>query len=145
MTIEALVILAAVAGALYTFMKWVGIGKPCPDPWGPEVDAAVNEPEAVPVCHRCFAPQDPESWFCPECGAAEGRYNNYLPFINIFSEGEVFRAGVSDNMRPNFLIVVGYLLISLSAYFVFAPVYWYFLFKNLSSRTRPPANGAEAG
>jgi|SRR4051812_41098202 hypothetical protein len=137
MKIEALVILGAGAGALYGFGRWVMIGKPSPEPWGPEVDAAVHQPEAVPICHRCFAPQDPESWFCPECGAAEGRYNNYLPFINIFSEGEVFRAGVSDNIRPSFLTIGGYLLLSASAYFVFAPVYWYFLFKNLNRHAGP--------
>jgi hypothetical protein len=141
MTIEALVILGGTAGALYAFGRWVAMGKTSmPEPWGAEVDAAVHQPDAVAVCHRCFAPQDPESWFCPECGAAEGRYNNYLPFINIFSEGEVLRAGVSGHVRPSLLIVGGYLLLSASAYFVFAPVYWYFLFKNLSRQTDPNEN-----
>jgi len=43
----------------------------------------------------------------------------------------VLRNGVTERMRINTLTVFGYLILSLSSYFVFAPVYWYFFFKNV--------------
>jgi len=54
-----------------------------PDPWDAEMTEKLNDPEAVPVCHHCFTPQEHDRWFCPECGAAVGPYNNYLPLIHI--------------------------------------------------------------
>jgi predicted metal-binding membrane protein len=54
-----------------------------------------------------------------------------MPYIQVFSEGEVLRNGVNDKLRQNALIVAGYLLVSLNFYLVFAPIYWLLLFKNL--------------
>jgi hypothetical protein len=54
-----------------------------------------------------------------------------MPFIHIFSEGEVLRNGVNCKIRACPLIVIGYLLFSLSAYVFFAPIYWIFFFGNL--------------
>ncbi|HEU0039021.1 MAG TPA: hypothetical protein VFR76_07085, partial [Verrucomicrobiae bacterium] len=44
---------------------------------------------------------------------------------------EVFRNGVTERMRISTLTVVGYLILSSGAYLMFAPVYWYFFFKNV--------------
>jgi hypothetical protein len=106
------------------------------DPWDIEITKAVEDPQALPLCHRCFTPQDHLGWFCPVCGAAVGRYNNWMPYVNVFSEGEVLRAGTKDHIRPSLLVIADYLLYSLAAYFVFAPMYWYFLFRNMRKRQR---------
>jgi hypothetical protein len=105
-----------------------------PDPWDEEIEKALHEPQAVEVCHRCFDPVTPGSWFCGHCGCAVGPYNNVMPYLDVFSQGEVLRNGVNDKLRQNVLIVAGYLLVSLDLYLVFAPVYWIFLFRNLKRR-----------
>ncbi len=102
-----------------------------PDPWDAEITAKLKQPDCVPVCHHCFTPQLHDKWFCPECGAAVGPYNNCLPYIDIFSRGEVLRNGVRNHLAPNFLTVTGYLLFSTSEYMFFAPIYWYLFFRNL--------------
>ena len=43
----------------------------------------------------------------------------------------MLRAGVIDDIRPSFLTIAGYLLVSLGLYFIFAPVYWYFFLSNI--------------
>jgi hypothetical protein len=109
-----------------------------PDPWDKEIEGALHEPEAVEVCHRCFDPVTPNSWFCEHCGCAVGPYNNLMPYLHVFSEGEVLRNGVKDRLPQNALIIAGYLLI-FAGYMVdfsnlslvFAPIYWIFLFRNL--------------
>jgi hypothetical protein len=102
-----------------------------PDPWDKEVESEIQKPDAVEICHHCFAPVSSEGWFCKHCGSATGPYNNLMPFIYVFSQGEVLRNGVNDRLRKSPLIIAGYLLLSLSAYVIFAPVYWIFFFKNL--------------
>jgi len=57
-----------------------------PNPWSDEDQEAVNRPDAVRVCHRCLTPQEHLGWFCPECGAATGPYNNCMPFLHILSQ-----------------------------------------------------------
>jgi len=104
---------------------------------------ALHEPNAVEVCHRCFDPVNPGSWFCQKCGCAVGPYNNMMPFIQVFSEGEVLRNGLNDKMPRNALIIAGYLLYSSSMYFIFAPIYWIFFFKNLN-RQKDSAEPTEA-
>ena len=83
------------------------------------------------VCHHCLTQQPPNACFCEHCGSAVGPYNNMMPYLNVFSEGEVFRNGAADRLRSKPLIIAGYLLFSLSAYVFFAPIFWFFLFKNL--------------
>jgi hypothetical protein len=80
--------------------------------------------------HRCLIPQEDNAWFCPECGSAVGPYNNYMPFVVVFSKGEVLRAGVNDKFRPSFFIVCGFVVYALTQYAVFAPIYWYFMYQN---------------
>ncbi|MGD0813908.1 MAG: hypothetical protein ABSA83_09910 [Verrucomicrobiota bacterium] len=84
-----------------------------PDPWDKEIEQALHEPEAVEVCHRCFDPVAAGSWFCEHCGCAVGPYNNLMPYIDVFSEGEVLRNGGNDKLRQNALVIAGYLFLSL--------------------------------
>jgi hypothetical protein len=123
------------------FIIWLRRSPITPDPWDQETEKKLHEPDAVEVCHRCFTPKNPDGWFCEHCGCATGPYNNLMPFIYVFSEGEVLRNGVNDRLRNTPLVIVGYLLLSLGAYFVFAPVYWVALFRNLQrQRTEHPGS-----
>jgi hypothetical protein len=141
--LAALVILGICGLAIYRFVLWV-MDAPCTtDPWGKETADAVNHEEAIPLCHHCFTPQEHSGWFCPECGATVGPYCNYMPFIYIFSQGEVLRAGVTERIRRSKLIIIGFILFSLGMFAVAAPIYWFFLFKNLrrgddAQREMPP-------
>ena len=101
-----------------------------PDPWPREVEDAVRSPEALPVCHRCLTPQDSPTWFCPECGTAVGPYNNIMPYLYIFSLGEVFRSGVEREARFTRLTVPGYILLALTEMPFLAPLYCLRLFLN---------------
>ncbi len=55
--------------------------------------------------------------------------------MNIFLEGEVLRVGVTGHWPPSRLMVLGYVLLSVGAYAIAAPVYWYFLLQNLRRQT----------
>lgn len=99
---------------LWRFIVWIRDAPRTPDPWDAEVEQKLQDPEAQPICHRCMTPQEPDAWFCKHCGAAVGPYNNLMPFLNVFSEGEVLRNGLSDRFRNRPFIAVGYFLISLS-------------------------------
>ena len=119
-------------------IRWLFSGPLQPDPWGEQIAVALDEPESAPVCHRCLTEQSSVAHFCPQCGAAVGECNNVLPFEQIFSEGEVFRNGTTLKVRPRFLVVTGYLILSLAAYTIFAPVYWFFFLRNLLRRPETP-------
>ena len=124
---------------LWRLIAWVREAPPKSDPWDAEVEHQLEEPEAAEVCHHCLTQQPPNAWFCEHCGSAVGPYNNMMPYLNVFSEGEVLRNGAADRLRKNPLIIAGYLLFSLSVYVVFAPIFWFFLFKNLKrSREEKP-------
>jgi ribosomal protein L40E len=124
-------------GFVRVLAKWIQDAPATPDPWGRETQEAVDSPDLPEVCHHCSASNEPTAWFCGHCGSAIGPYNNLMPYVNAFSQGEVFRNGVCERMRANPLILVGYVLVSLEGYLVFAPLYWFFLARNLF-RTRPP-------
>ncbi len=104
-------------------------------PWSDEEQTAVNQPEAVRVCHRCLTPQDHLGWFCPECGSATGPYNNCMPFIHIWSQGETLRAGVNEKIRFARWVYPAYFLAGLSSFFIFAPIYWVWLIRAQIKRT----------
>lgn len=135
-----LLIFAVTGLALYSIFQRVKRASPTANPWDAETDKHLQEADALPICHHCLTPQEPRHnhWFCPNCGAAVGEYNNYLPFVRVFSEGEVLRTGTAGLMKSNFLIVAGYFLCSLILYTAAAPVYWYFLLKNLKRNTLNP-------
>jgi 4-amino-4-deoxy-L-arabinose transferase-like glycosyltransferase len=124
---------------LWRLIAWVREAPSKPDPWNADVEHQLEEPEAVEVCHHCLTQQPPNAWFCEHCGSAVGPYNNMMPYLNVFSEGEVVRNGAADRLRSKPLIIAGYLLFSLSACAFFAPIFWFFFFKNLKrSREEKP-------
>ena len=126
--------------AVVLLCRWITRIHPKPDPWDTDMDVAVRQPDAVPICHKCMSPQSPTSWFCPECGTSVGPYNNCLPYIYIFSIGEVFTAGAWRNVPVNALTVIGFFLASVSEYMIFAPLYWIRLWRNLSRIRREAPN-----
>jgi hypothetical protein len=123
----------ALAG-LWRLIIWIRDAPSNPDPWSAEIEESLQQADATPVCHRCLSPYPDDIWFCEACGAAVGPYNNFMPYVCIFSQGEVLRNGVTDKLRVSRLTIVGYLLYSLGNYLVFAPIYWFFFFKNLKRR-----------
>jgi ribosomal protein L40E len=124
----------AVAGltiaGLWRLIAWVRDAPVTPNPWDAEVEQKLAEPETVEVCRRCLTKQPPDAWFCAHCGSAVGPYNNLMPYVSVFSEGEVFRSGASGRLRASPLIVCGYLILSLTTLGFFAPIYWIYFLKN---------------
>ena len=105
-------------------MTWKSKSAPLPpDPWSPDDDAAARSDDALPLCPRCLTPQKGTGWFCPKCGSSVGPYNNLMPYVSIYSIGEVARAGVGDDVPRNWLTRIGYVLFAVSAYAWFFPVY----------------------
>jgi hypothetical protein len=146
-TVIALAILGLLGAAIYAFCQWLLACPRTPDPWGPEVERAVEGEEAVPVCPHCLARQEHNGWFCPECGATSGQYSNYLPMVYIFSIGDAVRAGVQQRSRWTPLLVTGYVLIAFAYFSVLAPIYCLFLFLNRAriAHLQPPARPNESG
>jgi hypothetical protein len=133
---------------LWRFVVWIRDAPTTPDPWDAEVEQKLSEPDAVEVCPHCLTEQSPTAWFCKGCGRAVGPYNNMMPYIQIFSEGEVLRNGTCDRLRNSPLIPIGYFLLSLNfltvaivrpfgswllSFLIFLAVlsYWAALLKNL--------------
>jgi hypothetical protein len=104
---------------------------PRPDPWDEATAMALEQEDATPVCHQCLAPYAVNQWFCQQCGRSVGAYNNLLPYVYIFSLGEGLRTGTMGSFRRTRSNIVGFVLASVCQYFVFAPVYWFLLARNL--------------
>ena len=138
--LEILVAKIAVAGLAIAFVRrsfiWVKRLPTSPDPWDKEVEEKLHDPNAVAVCHRCFTPINSNNWFCEHCGSAVGPYNNLMPYVLIFSQGEVLRNGMKDRFSRKGLIAAGLMLVTLSQYAILAPIYWIPLFKNLKNRAK---------
>jgi len=148
---------------LWRLIVWVRDAPVTPDPWDVAVEQKLQQPETPEVCPHCLTEQPPTAWFCRRCGRAVGPYNNVMPYLQVFSEGEVFRSGTSERLRKGPLILVGYLLLSLnflplimlqpfgSGSWIFGllilPVlfsYWSSVLKNLNrSKSEPPENQRE--
>jgi hypothetical protein len=129
--VAALGVIGLTFVAFWRLILWVRVATPGPEPWGAEIEASLQAEDAVPICHRCLTPHSEVAWFCEHCGSAVGNYNNWMPYVYVFSQGEVFRNGVTDKLRASPLTIIGYLLCSLSSYAFLAPIYWFFFFKNL--------------
>ena len=117
--------------AFWRLILWVRAATPKPEPWGAEVEASLQSEDATPICHRCLTPHSNVAWFCEHCGSAVGTYNNLMPFVYVFSQGEVLRNGVTDKFRTSPFLIAGYLLYSLASHAIFAPLFWFFFFRNL--------------
>ena len=118
---------------------WRGLEEP--DPWPEAIDRAAREPEAIPVCHRCFLPllYERSRWFCADCGAAVGPFNNILPFVRIFSLGEVARSGVARGARFTTLTACGYTLACYAQGWILFPFYFFRLGRNILRTGDPEA------
>jgi len=102
-----------------------------PDPWDAETGQKLSEPEMPEICHHCSTPQLPGAWFCSHCGNSVGPYNNLMPYVQVFSEGEVFRNGVTGRFRNRRLVATGFFLMTLAINPFFAPIYLALLLLNL--------------
>jgi hypothetical protein len=127
--------------AFWRLIVWVREAPVSPDPWDAEIEKQLSEPEAVEICPHCLTETSSTAWFCEKCGSAVGPYNNLMPYVHVFSEGEVFRNGVAGRFRHRPLILIGLILISLTSYFVFLPVYLFVLLANW----RRHGGGTECG
>ena len=108
---------------MWQLIDWVRESPVKPDPWDAEVEQKLSEPGTPEICPHCSTPQLPTARFCEHCGRAIG-YNNVMPFLNV-SEGK---------FRSQPLVVVGYVLLSVTVCSYFAPVFWFFLLSNVSRR-----------
>jgi hypothetical protein len=147
MNIEGFVIVVVSIVVLCRFYLWVRELRCTPDPWGPEIESALDSPDAVPLCQDCLTAQQHNGWFCPECGAAVGKYCNWLPGVYIFSIGEVVRSGVNERFRLTVPIAIGYLLVLFQSFACLAPILWIFVLRNIwantSSREQAETSGPE--
>jgi len=131
-----------VLAVFWRFVVWIRDAPATPDPWDAEVEQQLSESEAVEVCPHCFTEQPPTAWFCAHCGSAVGPYNNLMPYVQIFSEGEVFRNGASGRFRNRPVILIGYFLVVLGTFPFLAPIYLLSLLLN-SKRTSGEPEPAE--
>jgi hypothetical protein len=117
--------------ALWRLVIWVRDAPLKPDPWDNAVEQQLQSPDTPEACPHCSTPQSPGAWFCPHCGSAVGPYNNLMPYVHVFSEGEVFRNGVNGRFRNRTLITIGFFLVTLAINPFFTPVYVLLLLSNL--------------
>ena len=129
-TLGTLAILGLIGATIYGFCQWLLACPRTPEPWGPEVEQAVEGEDAVPLCPHCLTRQEHNGWFCPECGSTTGRYSNYLPFVYVFSLGDAVRAGVYQREPWTPWLVAGYVLIAFAWFSILAPIYCLLLFLN---------------
>jgi len=128
-TLLMLVIFTIGGLAIYRTILWLAAAARTPDPWGPEIEEAVERDDAVPLCDHCLAPQGHNGWFCPQCGATVGRYSNYLPFVYPFTIGESLRAGGEGRLRPWWVPILGFLMVPFCLLpIILAPIYLLFFF-----------------
>jgi hypothetical protein len=127
-TVGLLAVLILIGAAVYLFCRWLLACPRTPDPWASDIEQAVEQEEAVPVCPHCLTPQEHNGWFCPECGSTSGQYSNYLPFVYLFSIGDAVRAGVQQRNRWSPLLAVGFVLVAFAWLSILAPIYCVFLF-----------------
>lgn len=119
------------------FKAW--FAKPAsPDPWGPEVAAAMEEPDATAICPHCQCPHEATRWFCPECGRTVGQFTSLMPPLYYLELGDVFREGTRGKFRVSFLTVAGFVFFGLAGFVLIAPlfflypIYLWLFFRNLS-------------
>ena len=146
-TLGTLMILGLVGAAIYQFCQWLLACPRTPDPWGPDIEQAVEEEAAVPLCSHCLTPQEHNGWFCPDCGSTTGPYCNYLPYVYVFSLGDAVRAGVVRREPWTPLLVAGYVLLAFAWLSILAPIYCLLLFMNRARLNNPkrPIEANESG
>jgi hypothetical protein len=146
-TIALLALVAIGAVLLWRAFRWFFSGPTTPNPWGPEVEEQIERPDAVPICTRCLEPQQPDAYFCPECGAPVSALVNFNPYLYVFSVGDLLRVGSFGGFRRGWLALTGFVIVSLAEYMIFAPIYWFFLGRNVgrqrhATEEAPPISAA---
>ena len=132
----ALAILGLIGAAIYLFCRWLLACPRTPDPWGSDVEQALEAAAAVPLCPHCLAPQEHNGWFCPDCGSTTGQYGNYLPYVYVFSLGDAARAGVQQREPWTAWLAAGYILTACAWLSFLAPIYCLLLFLNRARISR---------
>ena len=145
MIVAQIAIGGLVLAGLWRLVVWVRDAPTTPDPWDAEFEQKLQEPETQEVCHHCSTPQPPGAWFCSHCGRAVGPYNNLMPYVQIFSEGEVFRNGVTCRFRNRRLIATGFFLMTLAINPLFAPIYLFVLLSHLKRSRGGPVSAEDQG
>jgi hypothetical protein len=135
--VAQIAICGLVLAGFWRLIVWVRNAPVRPDPWDAEFEQKMEDPDMPQTCHHCSTPQAPGAWFCEYCGSAVGDYNNLMPYVHVFSEGEVFTNGTSGQFRNRPVILAGYFLISIGMFSFFAPVYWFSILLNLKRPDRP--------
>jgi len=123
---------------LWRFILWIREAPLKADPWDAEVERKLEEPEAVEVCHHCLTRQPSNAWFCEHCGSAVGPYNNLMPYLNVFSEGEVLRNSTTGRLRNRPFILIGNFLVIFGINPFFVPIYWLLILFNSNRQSNEP-------
>jgi hypothetical protein len=129
---EALLpILIGGLAATYFVVRWLTRGRTKPDPWGPEIEEEIQNGDAQPLCSRCLTPHSEDCEFCENCGLPVGPYVNWSPYLYIFSLGDALLTGVTRKFVVKPLTVIGYVVLAIWQYTLFAPFFLFRFFRHL--------------
>jgi hypothetical protein len=137
MTALGIGVTAVAVLAIYRAYLWFKSGPLAPDPWGSEIEEALQSGEAMPLCTHCLEPQDHHGWFCPNCGAAAGPDSPLLVPVQMYYLGHAFRAATGAFAKRNPLVFLGYILVALTELSILGVVYLVFFFVGLGKAPRP--------
>ncbi len=135
-------VLIAVSG-IAAFARWIMRAPSRPDPWDAEPKIDVNSLDARPLCTRCLCQLEETDWFCSDCGKAASPTTNMMPFLDSLSLGDVLRQGTDGRIRTNLLSIAGYMTLAITHYLIFAPIYWWRLFRNIRRQRLSEENHIE--
>lgn len=125
------VVVGLAAVGVYRLVAWLRAAPATADPWDESLATPGSGEPAHPVCWRCLEPVDEDRDFCTHCGLSVGPCTNLSPYLYLFALGDGLRTGTSGRFTITPLTVAGFLLLSAGQYLIFAPVYWYFLVRNI--------------
>lgn len=134
--LRLLLIAVGVAMVLWRVFLWLRAKPTQANPWDEDTETKLYEPDAVLLCPRCLEPEREGIQFCRDCGFPVGPYVPWSPYLYVFVLRDLLRTGVERPFRVKGTTVCFFLLLSLIEYFVFAPIYWFFLFRNIRRQPR---------
>ncbi len=102
-----------------------------PDPWDESVSAGMEQADAGALCCRCLELVPEGRHFCDHCGLTSDPCTNYSPYLQLFSLGDALRTGSFGSFSTRPLVIAGFLFLGLCEYAVFAPIYWFFVLRNV--------------
>ena len=129
----------------WRLLIWFRTAPVRPDPWDESVAAGLEQADSQALCCRCLEPVSEGRHFCEHCGLPFDPCTNLSPYLYVFSLGDALRTGSFGRFATRPLAVAGYLSLGFCEYVVFAPIYWFFLLRNIhrldsGKATEPPAN-----